>query len=80
MIKFEKYLHTQSGKYIISILLGLGLSSLFRSVCKGKNCILFYAANIEDIKGKIYKNDDKCYKYVPTLSKCSTNKKIIDFA
>jgi hypothetical protein len=80
MINFEKYIHTQTGRYILSILLGLGLASLFRSVCKGKNCLTFYAANIEDITNKIYKTDNKCYKYVPTLSKCSKDKKIINFA
>lgn len=80
MLNFEKYVHTQTGKYILSIILGLGLASLFRSVCKGKNCIVFYAANIEDIKNKIYKTDNKCYKYEPVLSKCSKDKKIIEFA
>jgi len=80
MLNFDKYVHTQTGKYILSIILGLGLASLFRSVCKGKNCIVFYAANIEDIQNKIYKTDNRCYKYEPILSKCSKDKKIIDFA
>jgi hypothetical protein len=56
MLNFEKYVHTQTGKYILSIILGLGLASLFRSVCKGKNCIVFYAANIEDIQNKTWIN------------------------
>ena len=37
----SKFLHTQSGKMLMSIILGFGLASLFRTVCKEKNCIIF---------------------------------------
>ena len=33
-IQFGKFLHTQTGKIVMSILLGFGLASLFRTVCK----------------------------------------------
>ena len=46
-VKLEKYIHTRTGRIILSIVLGLGVASLFRSVCKGRNCILFHAAPIE---------------------------------
>ena len=29
-----KFVHTETGKYLMSILLGFGLASLFRTVCK----------------------------------------------
>ena len=34
----SKFVSSDTGKYVMSILLGLGLSTLFRSVCKGKQC------------------------------------------
>jgi hypothetical protein len=80
MVHFGKFVHTQTGKYIMSVLLGFGLASLFRAVCKGKNCNVFHAPPLEDIDGKIYKHDNKCYKYTMNPSKCDKNKKIIDFA
>lgn len=78
-IHFGKFLHTENGKFIMSMLLGLGLASLFRTVCKDKKCLIFHAPPLEQIKDKVYKYNNKCYKYVPTSSKCDANKKIVDF-
>jgi hypothetical protein len=78
-IHFGKFLHTASGKIIMSVLLGFGLASLFRTVCKGKGCLNFYAAPLDEIKDKIYKNGKKCVKYTPSASKCSLNSKIVSF-
>ncbi len=33
----EKFVHTDTGKIIMSVLLGFGLASLFRKVCKINN-------------------------------------------
>jgi hypothetical protein len=77
MVEFGKFVHTKTGKYVMSILLGFGLASLFRAACKGKNCLVFHAPSLDEIEGKIYRNGDKCYKYTPTATKCISNKKII---
>ena len=45
----NKFLHTHSGKYIMSVILGFGLATLFRTVCKGKNCLLFKAPPMDEI-------------------------------
>jgi hypothetical protein len=79
-IHLDKLLRTQSGKYIMSLLLGIGLASFFRFICKDKDCIVFAGPPIDDIKDKIYKNQDKCYTLVPTATKCAKNKKIVNFA
>ena len=75
----EKFVSTPTGKIIMSILLGFGLSSLFRIVCKDKDCLIFHAPPLEQIKDKIYKNNGKCVKYNPVATKCSANMKTIDF-
>jgi hypothetical protein len=75
-----RFVHTETGKYIMSILLGFGLASLFRAVCKEKNCLIFHAPPLDEIDGKIYSYDEKCYSYVPTATKCDKNKKIVTFA
>jgi hypothetical protein len=74
-----KFVHTETGRYIMSILLGLGLASLFRTVCKDKDCLIFKAPPLEKFKDKIYKNGEKCYKYNPIATKCSLNAKTINF-
>ena len=75
----EKFVHTETGKMIMSMLLGFGLASLFRTVCKGKNCLIFHAPPLDKFKDKIYKNGDKCFKYVPVATKCSLNAKTVNF-
>jgi len=78
-INFGKFVHTKTGKIIMSILLGFGLASLFRTVCKDHNCLVFHAPPLDDFKDKIYKNNEKCIKYVPVATKCSLNAKIVTF-
>lgn len=75
-----KFVHTETGKYLMSILLGFGLASLFRTVCKDKQCLIFNAPHLDQIQNKIHKFNNKCYKYVPESTKCSVDKKIINFA
>ena len=58
-INFGKFVHTETGKKIMSILLGFGLASLFRIVCKDNNCISFHAPPLDDFKDKIYKSNRK---------------------
>jgi hypothetical protein len=78
-IHFSKFIHTPTGRIIMSILLGLGLSSLFRAVCKGKECSVFYAPPLDEFTDKIYKVGTKCVTYSPVGAKCSSNVKTIPF-
>jgi hypothetical protein len=79
-VQFGKFVHTQNGKIIMSILLGFGLASLFRKVCNGNGCLQFYASPLEEIKEKIYKGDDKkCITFKPMYSKCNLNMKTVNF-
>jgi uncharacterized protein YgiB involved in biofilm formation len=61
----------------MSAILGFGLASLFRAVCKDKNCFIQRAPSAEDVEGKTYKFADKCYSYEKTLQKCDTNMKSV---
>ena len=76
---FSKLLHTSTGRYMLSIILGLGLATLFRATCKGKNCVVYNAPPLEEIEGKTFKFDGKCYKYEPTAVSCQTDKEAITF-
>jgi len=78
-LNLGKFVHTETGKKIMSILLGFGLASLFRTVCKNKDCLIFHAPSLDQIKNKIYKGGDKCVTYKPVATKCSINSKTIEF-
>jgi hypothetical protein len=74
-----KFVHTETGKILMSIILGFGLASLFRNVCKGRNCLTFRAPPLDKFDDKIFKNGSKCVKYKPVPTKCSLNVKTITF-
>jgi hypothetical protein len=79
-MNLQRLLHTELGQYFISILLGLGLATLFRRACTDKNCLRFNGPILDEVEGKIFKHDDKCYKYTTTTSKCDKTKRIINIA
>ena len=62
-MQLNKLLEKDSGKIIVSCILGLGLASLFRSVCTSKNCLNFNGPVISDIEDQIYEHGNKCFKY-----------------
>lgn len=79
-MNLNRLLQTDTGKYLVSVVLGIGISCLFRKVCEGRNCIVFKGPNFNDINGKTIKYDNKCYKLKENVVKCNKNKKIVEFA
>lgn len=78
-MNLQRLLNTKLGRAFISVLLGIGLATLFQRTCTDKNCIVFNGPIIKEFDDKIYKYDGKCYKYTTSSSKCNTEtKKIID--
>ena len=76
-MNFRRLLNTDMGQVFISILLGLGLATMFRQVCEGKNCLIFNGPVINEIDGKIYKFGEYCHKYNLNAVSCNPTKKII---
>lgn len=68
---------TKKGKAIISIILGIGVASMFRNVCKNKDCLIFKMPPLKNIKDNIYKYDNKCYKYIEQNIPCGSLKRQI---
>ena len=76
----DKFVHSYTGKIIMSILLGIGLATFFRAVCKGKNCKIISAPPLNEIQDQVYKFDDKCYKMEMNPIKCSNNRNTVKIA
>jgi len=66
----DDFTNTNQGRIIISIIWGLGLATLFRKVCKGRNCIVIKAPDPDNIKNNIYAFQNKCYKFHPEITSC----------
>ena len=43
----SKFVHSEIGRYLMSIILGLGLATFFRKMCNGKNCVISKAPPLE---------------------------------
>lgn len=76
----KRLLYSEFGRIIISIILGLGLATLFRKACNDRNCMVFKGPELDNIRGKIFKYNKKCYKYKENAGTCDTTKKIVEFA
>jgi hypothetical protein len=69
----DDVLKTRIGVIIVSIIWGLGLSTLFRKACNGRTCqIIKYNGPDPNEVMKNYYNygTQQCYKYYPVMSKC----------
>ena len=76
----NKLLNNEFGGVLISILLGIGLASIFKKSCKGKECIEFIGPPFEKINNQIYIYDNNCYKFNENHVKCGTLERTVDFA
>jgi hypothetical protein len=76
----RQFLKSTNGKLVISIILGFGLSTLFRKCCKDKSCIEFKSPPLADLDNQVYKYDDKCYLFNANPVTCSPVQKTIRFA
>jgi hypothetical protein len=56
---------------IVSALFGIGFAFMFSQACKGTNCVVINAPDINTVKDKVYKIQDECYTYTPQVASCS---------
>ena len=75
----SKFVHSETGRCVMSILLGLGLATLFRQICIGPSCTTYNAPPVEEIDNQTYKFDDTCYKVQKTAVKCDSKKETLLF-
>jgi len=71
----EEALKSRIGVVIISIIWGLGLSTIFRKACNGRTChlIRYVGPNPEEVASNYYNYGSKlCYQYNPIMAPCDT--------
>ena len=65
------------GSILVSIIIGFGLSSLFRFTCKHKNCIQYIAPKRSHLNNKVVSWEKKCYNPTVSYLSCDDNKQYI---
>jgi hypothetical protein len=76
MFNIIKFFKSSLGMKLLSILLGLGLASLFKMSCDSRSCLVFKAVELNE--DRILRSGDKCYKAVETIKKCDPQKNILE--
>jgi len=78
----QRLVNSKHGVYVFSIILGLGLASLFRKACSSRNCLVFKAPSLDTIKNSVYRFNNKCYKFTENAVTCKKNNsdtKVVEF-
>jgi hypothetical protein len=79
MIHVKRFFKDETGKILLSIILGLGLASLFKASCDSRSCIVYKAPDFGDEKNKkTLKYNGKCYKAEEKIETCDSGKKQIE--
>jgi hypothetical protein len=76
MLRLRKFMGSRTGVIICSILLGLGLSSIFKMSCDSNDCIIMKAPDMSD--KKILKYNNKCYESSENIETCDSKKRLIN--
>lgn len=69
-IPIKKIINSERGRIVFSILLGIGLATLFRKSCQSHNCLIFKAPSLDKIKNKVFSHNNKCYSFKEESVSC----------
>lgn len=72
-----KIMKTEHGKTVISIILGLGLASLFRKTCSSKECYQFNAPATQEVEDTFYQHGSTCYNFKAQTRPCKQHKQVL---
>lgn len=76
-IDIKRIINSERGKIVFSILLGLGLATLFRQSCNSNKCLVFKAPPLDQIKNKIFNYNNKCYKFTERSVSCNKPESVL---
>ncbi len=77
MLNISRMLNTSIGRFFISLLLGVGLATMFRKACTDGSCISFNGPVISEVDGKTYKFGEYCYKYELFPTQCDSTRQTV---
>lgn len=70
----REILNDSTGAKIAAVILGFGLAAIFRTACRGNNCVIVKSPDKEDLQRYYYKLEDECFKYTPYAVQCDDDK------
>lgn len=62
-MSMKKVMNNNAGCIIVSLLLGLGLATMFHKVCAGRDCVVVKGPNVDYVTSHTWRHDEGCFKY-----------------
>ena len=75
MFNILKFFKSKLGMKLLSIILGLGLASIFKMSCDNRSCLVFKAYELQN--NNVIKYGETCYEATEKIEKCDKTKEII---
>jgi hypothetical protein len=66
-----KFFETPQFHFFFSFIIGVGIMSLFRPLCKGSECQIVKAPPIPEVEKTTYKIGSKCYQFKTHTTECT---------
>ena len=68
--RIRRLIYSDVGRIFLSILLALGLATIFRRSCTSDDCIVRKVPSRYDMHDTVYKDDADCYRVKLRESEC----------
>jgi hypothetical protein len=68
------YIKSPTFGYLFSFMIGVGIIVIIAGGdCKGDECVKLKAPPVSEIRGNVYKLNEKCYKFTEETTNCVGN-------
>lgn len=76
-MKIKQLIHSNYGKILLSIILGIGLATIFNTSCNSRSCYRYVAPDSNKVQQRVWQYNEQCYKYKPKIKTCDKTKEKI---
>lgn len=66
----KDFMSNNVGCIVVSVLLGLGLATMFHKVCVGRDCVIVKGPSVDYVTRHIWRSGQDCFKYKVQKVKC----------
>ncbi len=70
MSSIKRFLDSDTGSIVISVVVGVGLATMFQKACKGNGCVVVRGPPLSELRKNVYLQDGRCWKYTPEAADC----------
>lgn len=62
---------------LISFILGVGLATMFRPICKGPDCLVIRGPPVQELRETVYQFGSRCVEFKTRTVECPADKSAV---